>query len=407
MVGNQFFLGRQPIVGRDNELVAYEFLFRANETNAAEIADDVMASAAVIQHLFSGLGMDAALGGKRGFINLSEELLMSESIELLPRDKVVLEILETVPLTPRVAERCQELKNLGYALALDDITELTQGHRNVMPLIDVVKLDVLAMPPERIADMAGVLKPFEITLLAEKIDTTEQHEFCHRLDFDLFQGFFFARPVMLTGRTVQPSALGLLKLLELIARDAEIEEIELALKQAPDLTVHLLKIVNSATFNVAQKISSVRAAIARLGRIQLNRLVQIMMFSRQNEAGAGANPLLQTAVIRGRMMEGLADLSGCGAMRNQAFMTGMLSLVDALFQQPLEEILATLNLDCKIQGALLEREGQLGAMLRAIEASEHFDYESMVTLMTGLGLSDFNAFNRVHADALAWAGKFF
>ncbi|GLR65969.1 cyclic diguanylate phosphodiesterase [Acidocella aquatica] len=406
MVGNQFFLGRQPIVGRDNELVAYEFLFRSNETNAAVIADDVMASAAVIQYLFSGLGMDAALGGKRGFINLSEELLMSESIELLPQDKVVLEILETVPLTPRVAARCGELKNLGYTLALDDITELTPAHRNLMPLIDVVKLDVLGMPPEQIAAMVVELKPFEVTLLAEKIDTMAQHAFCHGLDFDLFQGFFFARPVMLTGRTVQPSALGLLNLLGLIARDAEIEEIEEALKQAPDLTVHLLKIANSAAFNLSRKISSVRGAIARLGRIQLNRLVQIMMFSQQNDIGVAANPLLQTAVIRGRMMEGLADLIGCGAIRNQAFMTGMLSLMDALFQQPLGEILATLNLETTIQQALLGREGQLGVMLRLIEASERIGGESTISLMARLGLPDLDAFNRVHAEALAWSGHF-
>ncbi len=406
MIGDQFFLGRQPIVGRDNELVAYEFLFRSSAANTAVISDDVAASAAVIQYLFAGLGMDAALGGKRGFINLSEELLMSESIELLPRDKVVLEILETVPLTPRVAARCQELKNLGYALALDDVTELTVAHQNFLPLIDVVKLDVLGMAPERIAALVGMLKPFELTLLAEKIDTTEQHEFCHGLDFDLFQGFFFARPVMLTGRTVQPSALALLNLLGLIAKDAEIEEIEQALKQAPDLMVHLLKIANSAAFNLSHKISSVRAAIARLGRIQMNRMVQIMMFARQNDAGVTVNPLLQTAAIRGRMMEGLADLTGCGALRSQAFMTGMLSLVDALFQQPLGEILASLNLDAAIQRALLAREGQLGAMLRLIEASENCGYEETPALMARLGFSDMDAFNRVHAEALAWAGRF-
>jgi EAL and modified HD-GYP domain-containing signal transduction protein len=406
MIGDQFFLGRQPIVGRDNELVAYEFLFRSSTANAAVFSDDVAASAAVIQYLFAGLGIDAALGGKRGFINLSEELLMSGSIELLPRDKVVLEILESVPLTPHVAARCAELKNLGYALALDDVTELTTAHRQMLPLVDVVKLDVLGMTPERIAGLVDVLKPFEMTLLAEKIDTTEQHVVCRDLGFDLFQGYFFARPVILTGRTVQPSALGLLNLFGLIARDAEIEEVEQALKQAPDLTVHLLKIANSAAFNLSRKISSVRGAITRLGRIQLTRLVQIMMFSQQNETGAAANPLLQTAAIRGRMMEGLADLIGCGAIRSQAFMAGMLSLVDALFQQPLEEILATLNLEATISQALLAREGQLGAMLRLIEASERCCDASTLALMAQLGLADFDAFNRVHAEALAWSGRF-
>jgi EAL and modified HD-GYP domain-containing signal transduction protein len=406
MSEHQFFLGRQAIVGRRDELIAYELLFRSSQANAAFIVDDVAASAAVIQHLFVSLGIGAALGGKRGFINVSEHLLLDDSIELLPPDQVVLEILETVPLTPNIIARCKVLKDAGYALAFDDITQITQAHEPLLPLIDVVKLDVLAMQPAQIEATVRALKPYKLKLLAEKIDTPEQFNFCLGLDFDLFQGYFFAKPVILSGYSMQPSALVLLNLLGLLAADAEIQEIENVLKQAPDLTMHLLKMVNSAAFNLARKISSVRSAIAMLGRIQLTRLVQIMLFSQQSNGRSATNPLLQTAVIRGRMMEGLAGLLGCAPLRNRAFMVGVLSLAGTLFHQPLAQLLESINLEASIREALLNSAGQLGTMLQMIEASERPGDDETAQLLTTLDLKNLDAFNRLHTEALTWASQF-
>ena len=405
MPDHQFFLGRQAIVGRRDELMAYELLFRTSHTNTAVIADDVAASAAVIQYLFSGLGLGAALGGKRGFINVSEHLLLSDSIELLPPEKVVLEILETVPLTPEVISRCQALKAAGYALAFDDITHLTQTHIAMLPLIDVVKIDVLVMQPAEIATLVRILEPYDVKMLAEKIDTPEQYDTCMGLGFDLFQGYFFAKPVILTGRSIQPSSMVLLNLLSLLSADADIQEIEQVLKQSPDLTMHLLKMVNSAAFNLTRKISSVRNAVAMLGRIQLSRLIQIMLFSQHANSSAAANPLLQTAVIRGHMMEGLADLLGYPALRHRAFMVGILSLAGALFQQPLAQLLTPLNLEATIQDALLHRAGQLGTMLQLIQASERPGDAATAQLITTLNLQNLDAFNRLHTEALSWSSQ--
>ncbi|MBV8658236.1 MAG: EAL domain-containing protein, partial [Burkholderiales bacterium] len=202
MTTPQFFLGRQPIVGRNRELVAYELLFRSGQDNQAQVADDVAASAAVMQHAFTGLGLQAVLEDKLGFINLSESLLMSDVIEVLPRDRVVLEILETVPLTAAVVERCRALRAAGYRLALDDVIRFDEAQRAILPLIEVVKLDVLAMDREETERVVRALRPFNVRLLAEKIDSPSQHDFCHALGCDLFQGYFFAKPTILTGRPV-------------------------------------------------------------------------------------------------------------------------------------------------------------------------------------------------------------
>ena len=167
-----------------------------------------------------------------------------------------------------------------------------------------------------------------------------------------------------------PSSLALLKLLGLIVADAELEELEQALKQAPSLTLRLLKMVNAAAFGMTKKISTLREAIFMLGRVKLSRLVQIMLFAQQSGAAMTSDPLLQTAIVRARLMEGLADALGWTKLRDRAFMVGMLSLIDIVFQQPMADLLALINLEESLQHAIMHRSGPLGTLLQLVTASE-------------------------------------
>jgi c-di-GMP-related signal transduction protein len=174
----EFFLGRQPIVGRSRELVAYELLFRSSRVDRAMVVDDVYATATVIKHAFSGLGIDSALGNKKGFINFDERLLMSDVIEALPKDRVVLEVLEHVSMTPRVIDRCQLLHEAGYMIGLDDVIRLTDGLKAVMPYISFVKVDVSVLTEPQITAIVQELQAYDVVLLGEKIETMEQFDFC-------------------------------------------------------------------------------------------------------------------------------------------------------------------------------------------------------------------------------------
>ncbi len=399
-----FFLGRQPIIGRHRDLVAYELLFRSSTMNAATIIDDVAASAAVIQHAFSDLGMTGALGDRLGFINISEGLLMSDVIEVLPPERVALEILETVRFTPEVVARCRQLKQAGYTLALDDVVAITPECSLLLPLIDIVKLDLLAMKRAEIPDMVANLRPYGVKVLAEKVETEDQYDFCRNLGFDLFQGYFFAKPAILKGRMVTPQALVLLRILALTAADAELDELERTLKEAPDLMLRLLNMANARLLPSSPKIFSIRNAIIVLGRAQINRFVQIMLFAQQSGGSIASDPLVQTAVMRGCLMEGLAVARGWSAIKDRAFMVGMLSLVDALFGQPLADIVARLNLEEELQKALLWHEGQLGMLLHLAEASEGAG-QAAVALMQQLNLDELRQFNRVQVEAFKWASK--
>lgn len=194
MAFQELFLGRQPILDRDQNLVAFELLFRSSQVNGAHIEDDLLASATVINHAFSDLGVEAVLGRYTGFINLSAPLIMSEVIELLPRDRVVLELLETVRVDAPLVARLKRLKTMGFQLALDDYLGHEEQYTEVLPVIDVVKVEVKDMAPERLAEVTRRLRRFPVKLLAEKVDSREQGDRCRDLGFELFQGYYFARP---------------------------------------------------------------------------------------------------------------------------------------------------------------------------------------------------------------------
>jgi c-di-GMP-related signal transduction protein len=401
----EFFLGRQPIVGRSRELVAYELLFRSSRVDRAMVVDDVYATATVIKHAFSGLGIDSALGNKKGFINFDERLLMSDVIEALPKDRVVLEVLEHVSMTPRVIDRCQLLHEAGYMIGLDDVIRLTDGLKAVMPYISFVKVDVSVLTEPQITAIVQELQAYDVVLLGEKIETMEQFDFCRSAGFQLFQGYFLARPTILSGRSVQPSTLLLLKICRLIASDAETDELEKALRQAPDLAVRLLRVANSVAMHRPNKIYSLRNAILVLGQIQIGRIVQLMLFAQQWDADLTTDPLVQTAAVRGRLMEEIADSLGLSKVRDRAFLVGILSLADSLFGQSLFEIIELLNLDSTVQDALLHRSGHLGALLNLVEASENADSRTFISVARELGLSDMDDFNRWQVEALRWAGS--
>lgn len=407
MDSTAFFLGRQPIVDRKQQLVAYELLFRSDARNSATVDNDVAASASVIQFAFGELGVARVLGPHLGFINLSESLLLSDTIELLPREQMVLELLETIEITDVIVDRCQELANAGYTLALDDVLDITPAHEAVLPYIRYVKLEILGQPRERIAATVAKLRRWPVQLLAEKIDSASDKIYCEQLGCQLFQGYYFARPTILSGTRRQSSESMLLQLLGQVMADADTADIENSLKLAPDLSVNLLRLVNSAAYSLPRHVDGLRAAINMLGRQQLQRWIQLLIFSRQSKGRAENDPLLLLAAGRGKLLE---EVSLCIAPRDasladSAFMTGMLSLVDVALSQPLPDILAQLPLAEPVKAALLHRQGRLGLLLQLAEASEHSDLASVKQLLPQLAGLDLERFNTSQVQALDWANR--
>lgn len=402
----QIFLGRQPILDRNQELVAYELLFRSSTHNAATIIDDAMATATVIVNAFSELSVGDALGNCRGYINVDEEFLFNDLLELLPIQSVVLEILETVPPTQAVIQRCRELKAQGFILALDDVIQVAPEYAELLDLAEIIKVDLQPLSNEALIQLTAKLKPLNKKLLAEKVESREQMELCLKLGYELFQGYYFAKPTIIAGKKLNHSQMALMRLTGLLHSDADTIELEMAFKTEPDLTVNLLRMTNSVGAGCAVRITSLRHAITVLGRRQLQRWLQLLLFASKNQSGT-SSPLLHLAATRGRLMELLASTQRKNDTNyaDSAFMAGIMSLMPALMGMPIADLIAPLGMTNEVRDALCEGSGPLGSLLSLVAATEDGSSKEITTYLEQCPGLDTETLNRCLAQALSWASN--
>lgn len=404
----EIFIGRQPILDREQQLFAYELLFRSgSRINAANVDDDMAATASVINHAFAELGVEQALGPYKGFINCDETLLLSDILEVLPKDKIVLEVLETVEVTPPIVERCKELKALGFTLALDDFVNYADKFRPLLDLIEIVKVDLKELDAPGLARTTQTLKRWPtLKLLAEKVDSREQSRYCMNLGYDLFQGYYFAKPAIIAGKKLGHSQLSLVRLLGLVLEDADTAQLEGVFKHEPGLAMNLMRLTNSVATGVLVKVTSLRHAITVLGRRQLQRWLQLLLYTNPQGGGNVANPLLQLAATRGRLMELLASKLHPGRrdFEDRAFMTGIMSLMPTLMGVPYEEILRGITIVGEVREALEKGAGQLGTLLQLAQGLEGGDGQTCHDLSMELGIGS-QTVNLCLTQALAWASS--
>jgi len=400
------FVGRQPIVDRTQHVVAYELLFRQDASaERAVFSNRTFACMHVIANTFATMGVQAVLGGCRAFLNVDDEFLRSDMIEALPVERVVLEVLEDIPLDGPLIERCRALQERGFTLALDDYVP-KDARQPLLEVVDWVKVDLPGLSETDLRPLVRELKGRNVRTLAEKVETRHQFDLCEDVGFDLFQGFFFARPAILEGPPVDTARVALLTLLQQLHRDEDTALIVDTLKRHTALGLHLLRLVNSVTFAKRVEIGSIEDAVHYLGRRQLARWVAVLLYAGSQGAGV-RGALLQTAAHRGKLMENLMSDAAGGFEKEpeRAFLAGMLSLVDVLFSRPLAEVIGELELEASVQAALLGREGRLGQLLAMVERLEQADWTRLEETLgeLGLGLDDLR---QKDDDAYAWLHGF-
>ncbi|MEQ1815859.1 MAG: HDOD domain-containing protein [Nitrosomonas sp.] len=403
-----FFLGRQPILDRNQNLVAFELLFRQEETDEkATVINDLSASANVIINAYCQLGIQNVLGKQRGFINADPDLVMSDIISLLPAKHVVLEIKETALITAEFMQRCNELKQKGYQFALDNIVAMNTKVEQLLPLVSVVKVDILAVEKKELTELVTELNRWPVLLLALKVENREQEAYCMQLGFQMFQGYYFARPEVLAVKRADPGKLSLLKLLTLVMGDSDIEEIEKEFKHQPGLSYNLMRMVNSVASGVPQKINSIKHAIMILGRKQLQRWIQLLLYTANQSDDSLSNALMQTAAARGKLMELVATTERPHDKNHQerAFMVGILSLLDVLLGIEMQQIVDKLGIPDDMSQALLARDGRLGQELKLIEANEKGEVVAIQSILTELGFLSLNELADIEIQAIGWANR--
>jgi EAL and modified HD-GYP domain-containing signal transduction protein len=393
------YIARQPIVDDKHQLIAYELLFRhAPHAAAARVEDAAAAGIETISNLLCNMGTDWLLGGKLAFINLDSRLLLSELPDLLPPDRVVLEVLETVEVTPQVIERLAALRQSGYRIALDDYV-YTPERAELLPLAHYVKLDVLTHPGEGIVATVKAARQHGLKLLAEKVEKREQFERYKQLGFELFQGYYFARPENLSAKVVNPTQATVLQLMEKVRQEADVKQIEEGFKRDVALTFKLLRYINSAAFGLNCEIQSIRHAVSILGYRPLAKWLTLLLATASPSPTAPV--LTRTAITRGRLCELLGAHHLSKSEQDNLFITGVFSLLDALLESPMDQVLERIALPESVVDALLSRSGIYGPILALAEACESGDASRIESIAESLFLSP-DQVNEAHLKALAW-----
>jgi len=375
----EYMIGRQAIVSRTEEIVAYELLFRSPRAPArADVQDDVQATSSTILNTISCFGTQAIMGRHRGFVNVDADLLMSDALEILPPALFGLELLEHAAVTPPMVDRCRELKAKGYVLALDDHAYDPQYHELYHGVVNVIKVDVLETDPAELPAVLERFRPYPVKLLAEKVDTWERYRECQRLGFDLFQGYVFSQPAVMKKRRWDGSAAVIFKLMQQLTDDADLDDVERTIKESPPLVYKLLVLVNSISVGLRARVSTIRHAVLMIGLRQLRRWVQLAVFATSEEACLD-DPVMDLAAVRAVFLEELVRLTPL-ARRNrnapdEGYMIGVLSILTRVYDVTMEEILANLSLPEEVAGALLRREGDYGVLLSLVEMVENLEFE--------------------------------
>jgi EAL and modified HD-GYP domain-containing signal transduction protein len=366
-------VARQPIFDRYLRVVGYELLFRDVEVDPdhANVVDGEGATAKVISDTLMELGLEHVVGSGLGFINVTRPFVLGELPLVLPADHVVLELLEDVQIDPKLVRAIADLKQQGFRVALDDF-HFEESARQLVELADIVKIDVLGRTREELDRQLDLLDPFEVRVLAEKVETHETYELCRELGFHYFQGFFFERPKLVGGHPIQPGVVAKIRLAgELQQPGLDLEALERIVSQDVALTYRLVRTVNSAFFSLPRRISSLHDALVLLGENQVRRWATVIVL-----AGLEGKPdeLIGTALVRGRMCELMAEQAG--ERKDQGyFLTGLFSLLDALCDAPLEEVIEDLPLAHEIVDALVAGKGAQGEILKSVVAYEHGDFD--------------------------------
>jgi len=389
------YVARQAIFDRTLKVVGYELLFRGCEGAETAVFDDVdRASFQVILNTFLDLGLEQIVGQIPAFLNLSRGFFLSAASIPFPRDRVVLELLEGSRVDTALVESVRGYALGGYRIALDDFLSSPEMDP-LLELADIVKFDILQMTRDEIEAQIEQVKPFGVRLLAEKVETPEDFEYCRDLGFDFFQGYFLCRPKVVHGHRLPTNRLNTLKLLSRLQDPrAEIDELERIIREDLSLSYKLLRLINSAFYGLSTRIESIRQTLVLLGVQRIRAWVSLLTLSGLSEK---PSELMVTAMVRARMAELLAQADGrCAG--EVCFTAGLFSALDALLDLPMDQVLESLPLSEDLTEALLERTGPVGGVLDCAMAYERGEWDQVA-----LGSLDPETIRSCYLDAVDWA----
>ncbi len=351
-------LARQPIYDTQKEIIGYELLFREDSAPALTSFDGNRATSRVLLSLFTETDLASVTGGLPAFVNFTAELLNSPP--LFNSQAIIIEVLEDIEITDQIIESLKSLKKSGYTLALDDFI-MDERYKPILELVDIIKLELPEMSDTELKTTINTLKSYNVKLLAEKIETQAEFKRCLDLGCDMFQGYFLSKPEIIKGKKIAAGKLSVLKLIsEIQAPEVDLTALTKTITKDPALSFKLLKLINSAAFKRNKTIESIHKAVTLLGIDKIKSWASLLALSKLDDKPQSLHYL---ALVRALMCEKLAEFIS-PYEKEQFYTVGLLSCLDAFFDQSIEEVVSHILLDQNISSALLSFKGNAGLALQ-------------------------------------------
>lgn len=398
----EVFVARQPILNLNKKVTYYELLFRGSNDNIYNGLDSDKATLDVITNSFTLIGIHNLTGGKRAFINFTESLLLSEVPFLLPKDKIVVEILETVEPSEEIVGKCKKFKEAGYMLALDDFV-FRPGYEKLIELADFIKVDFLITTGDERERVVRKNNNGRIKFLAEKVETLEDFNEAVRLGYTYFQGYFFSKPSILSSKEISINKFQNFELLKFLKEDNyNLEAVEAIIKKDVSMSFRLLKYINSASLGLKSEIHSIRQALIYIGEKEFIKWSSLMMM--KSMSGWESDPVLDLSIVRAKFGEVIANSINLSDRASDVFIMGMFSNIDVLLNQPMKQILTDLPLAEDIKTALLGEDNIFKAINELIFHYEKADWDNLSIYAKKLNL-EMEGLSQMYTEALEWSAK--
>lgn len=400
---NDIFVGKQAIFTTEKEIFAYELLFRGNPyQNFYKAPNGDRATARLLENSLLEFDLAKLTKKRPAFINFSAELLMKDFIEVLPKEFIVIEILETAQPTERFVKRCQKLKHMGFKLALDDFVFSPQ-YESLIALADYIKIDFRATARAERYNIRNKYRDSDIVFLAEKVETHEEYQEAVAFGYELIQGYFFAKPEIVAGKTAKVSAQVLVSfLVELTKKKFEYSVVENLLRHDVSLSYKLLRLINSPYFGLRKRITSLKQALSLIGQEDLCKWASLLLLSSLTQRKSPQ--LMLRALTRARFLE--LSSQRLGARNSRAFfLGGMFSLMDIFLECPMVDIVHNLPFLEEIKAGMLGYPNKMGMLLEVVMAYEQTEWKRAEVFALVLGLKQ-NEIIEDYYQSMLWSSHY-
>jgi c-di-GMP-related signal transduction protein len=395
------FVARQPIFDTQKRLYAYEFLFRDSMSNVFPDIDGDTATSRLLANSFFTIGIDQISGGKKFFINFTQDLLVKRLPVLFPKTDLVVEILEDVQPEPDLLAACRHIAAQGYVIALDDFL-FKPELKPLIELAQIIKIDLRETPlptAEKLIQALGGGR--RLTFLAEKIETHEEFEQAGEMGFELFQGYFFSKPEIVRGKDIKPAKITLLQLIQESRRpDGSLDDLDRLINRDVSLSYKLLRYINSAYFRRMVEITSIRHAITLLGERELRQFISLVATAEL--ARDKPQELIRSTIVRARFCELIGEQSQGRADPSELFLLGLFSQIDAMLDAEMDAVMENLPLSERMKDALVGGTGELAGYLGLVAAYASGNWDACTQFIKTVGC-DSEMLPDLYLEAVGWA----